>query len=77
MDVIYAAEKRSIAELLGHHVHRDIGPEDIDVADNPSQTGSFFIGWGLHRYVLSPAGEIAVERSRRFAVEASRTPSQR
>ena len=38
---------------------------------------ALLIGWGLHRYVLSPDGEIAAERSRRFAVEASRTPSHR
>jgi len=59
MDVIYAAEKRSIAELLGDYVHDDVDPEDINVAENPSETGSFYIGWGLRRYVLSPAGKIA------------------
>jgi hypothetical protein len=75
MDVIYAAEKRSIAELLGEVVHRDIGPEDIDVMENPSETGSFYIGWGLRRYVLSPAGEIVTERSR-AAVTVPHTPTR-
>jgi hypothetical protein len=70
MDIIYAAEKRSIAELLGHHVHRDIGPEEINVAENPGETGSFFIGWGVRRYVLSPAGEIVAE-GRRHATQRS------
>lgn len=58
MDVIYAAEKRSIAELLGEHVNRDVDPDEIDVTENPGETGSFYIGWGLNRYRLSPGGEI-------------------
>jgi len=64
MDVIYAAEKRTIAELLENHVKECVRPEDINVTENPSETGSFFIGWRLRRYVLSPAGEIAAERAR-------------
>jgi hypothetical protein len=59
MDIIYAAEKRSIAELLGNYVSEDVQPEEINVVENPSETGSFYIGWRLNRYVLSPAGEIA------------------
>lgn len=65
MDVIYAAEKPSIAKLLADYVKQDIQPEDIDVAENPAETGSFFIGWRLHRYVLSPAGQIASDAVRR------------
>ncbi len=64
MDVIYAAEKPSIAKLLGDYVKQDVDPEEINVTENPSETGSFYIGWKLHRYVLSPAGEIASERGR-------------
>ena len=41
-----------------------VRPEDINVTENPSETGSFFIGWRLRRYALSPAGEIAAERAR-------------
>jgi hypothetical protein len=77
MDVIYAAEKRSIAELLSHHVHRDIGPEEINVKENPSETGSFFIGWGPRRYVLSPTGAIVAERSHRIASAVSEPPTRR
>ena len=58
MDVIYAAEKGSIAELLGEHVKQDVDPDEIDVTENPGETGSFYIGWGLRRYRLSPGGEI-------------------
>jgi hypothetical protein len=64
MDVIYAAEKRTIAELLENHVHENVKPEDINVVENPSETGSFYIGWRLRQYVLSPAGEIAAARAR-------------
>ena len=58
MDIIYAAEKPSIAKLLSDHIHTPIGPDDIDVVENPDQTGSFRIDWRLQRFVLSPAGEI-------------------
>ena len=65
MDIIYAAEKRSIAELLGNHVSEDVRPDDINVVENPSETGSFYIGWRLNRYVLSPSGQIASESAAR------------
>ena len=58
MDVIYAAEGPSIAKLLGDYVKQDVSPEDIDVAENPAETGSFLIGWRFRRYVLSPAGRM-------------------
>jgi hypothetical protein len=70
MDIIYAAEKPSIAKLLGDYVQADVRPEEIDVAENPAQTGSFFIGWRFRRYVLSPAGRIASD-ARRTAHAAS------
>ncbi len=59
MNIIYAAEKPSIAKLLGEHISESIGPEDINVAENPNETGSFRIDWRLKRFVLSPGGEIA------------------
>ena len=67
MDVIYAAEKRSIAELLGDYVKQDVDPEEIDVTENPGETGSFYIGWGLRRYRLSPGGEIMSAVAERHA----------
>ena len=59
MDIVYAAEKPSIAKLLSDHTRRRIAPEDIKVRENPDETGSFYIGLEFERYVLSPNGEIA------------------
>jgi len=59
MDIIYAAEKHSIARLLSDHTHSEVTPEEILVTENPDETGSFYIGLNLERYVLSPNGEIA------------------
>lgn len=59
MDIVCAAEKPSIAKLLGDYVKRNVGTDDIEIAENPAETGSFFINWKLGCYVLSPGGEIA------------------
>ncbi len=58
MDIIYAAEKPSIARLLSIHTKRLVRPQDIQVTENPDETGSFFIGFQFNQYVLSPNGEI-------------------
>ena len=58
MDIIYAAEKPSIAKLLSAHTRRLVRPQDIRVTENPDETGSFFIGFQFDQYVLSPNGEI-------------------
>lgn len=64
MDVIYAAEKSSIAELLREHVKHAVSEDEINVTENPAETGSFYVGWRLKRYLLSPAGEIVHLRAR-------------
>ena len=61
MDIVYAAEKPSIAKLLGEHMKRRVAPEEIRVSENPDETGSFFIGWQFNRYVMSPGGQIALD----------------
>ncbi len=58
MDIVYAAEKPTIATLLSKHVKRRVLPDEIKVSENPDETGSFFIGFDLEHYVLSPSGEI-------------------
>lgn len=58
MHIVYAAEKPSIAQLLGSYTSERIRPEDIDLRENPNETGSFYIGWHRRRFVLSPSGEI-------------------
>lgn len=63
MDIVYAAEKPSIAELLGKHVSKSVAPAEIEIAENPTETGSFYIGWRSNRYLLSPNGEIAFTAS--------------
>ena len=62
MDIVIAAEKPSIAKLLSEHIRESVGPEDIRVAENPEETGSFRIDWRFRKFVLSPAGEIQLAR---------------
>jgi hypothetical protein len=66
MNIIIAAEKPSIATLLSDYVKRPVNPDDIEVSENPNETGSFFVGFNLERYVMSPSGEIHSTRIRRL-----------
>ena len=34
---------------------------EIEIRHNPDETGSFLIRWRLHRYVMSPNGEVAAQ----------------
>lgn len=59
MDIVYAAEKPSIAKLFSERMNRSVRPEELLISENPEETGSFYIGWQMHRYVMSPDGDIA------------------
>ena len=61
MDIVYAAEKTSIATLLSEHARRRIAPDEILVAENPDETGSFCIAWKMRAFVLTPNGKIVPE----------------
>ena len=62
MNIVIAAEKPSIATLLSEFVKRRVAVDDIKVSENPDETGSFFVGYDLDRYVISPSGEVHVDR---------------
>lgn len=61
MDIIIAAEKPSIAKLLSEHTRRRVAPDEIELRENPDETGSFYIGWQFEQFVLSPDGRIEAE----------------
>jgi len=58
MDIVYAAEKPSIAGILSEHLQHRVQEQDIEVRDNPDETGSFLIQWDLLNFVLSPDGQL-------------------
>jgi len=58
MEIVIAAERPSIAKLLSEHMRRRVSPEDIRITENPDETGSFYIGFDLDRFIMSPNGEI-------------------
>ena len=61
MNIVYAAEKPSIAGILSEHLQHNVQAQEIEVCDNPDETGSFLIQWDLQRFVLSPDGQLASE----------------
>ena len=62
MNIVIAAEKSSIATLLSEFIKRHVNPDEIKVSENPDETGSFFVGLGFERYIVSPNGEVRADR---------------
>jgi len=62
MNIVIAAEKPSIATLLSDFVKHRVDASEIKLTENPAETGSFFVGLGLDRYVVSPSGEVHLDR---------------
>ena len=58
MDIVYAAEKSSIADVLSRRLRDRVTPLEIDVQENPDETGSFLVTWRLGNYVVSPSGDV-------------------
>jgi hypothetical protein len=58
MEIVYAAEKPSIAKVLSDRLHLEIGAQDIEVRDNPNETGSFLVNWRCSRYIVTPSGAV-------------------
>ena len=58
MDIVYAAEKPSIADVLSDRLRNRVRPQDIEVHENPNETGSFLVKWRFSRYVVSPNGDV-------------------
>ncbi len=58
MDIVYAAEKPSIADVLSERLRDCVRPQDIEVHENPDETGSFLVKWRFNRYVVSPNGDV-------------------
>ena len=62
MDIVYAAEKSSIADVLSRRLSDRVTERDIEVSENPDETGSFLVSWRFNRYVVAPNGEVIEER---------------
>ena len=57
MDVVSAAEKSSIADVLSDRLCDRVNPHEIEVHESPSEMGSFLVKWRLKYYVMSPNGD--------------------
>ena len=58
MDIVYAAEKPSIDDVMSDRLYDHVRPQKIEVYENPDETGSLLVTWRLNLYVVSPSGNV-------------------
>lgn len=58
MNIVYAAEKPSIADVLSERLRDRVSPREIEVRENPEETGCFLVRWRFKHYVVSPDGNV-------------------
>ena len=63
MDIVYAAEKSSLADVLSDRLSDRVIPGEIEVHENPDETGSFLVKWRFNRYLVLPNGAVEAETS--------------
>jgi len=68
MNIVYAAERESIAGVLADYLRAPVAEGDIEVRDNPEETGSFLVRLGPDCFVLLPDGRVAAGNPR-FSAE--------
>ena len=61
MDIVYAAEKASIADVLSDRLRDRVSSREIEVHENPEETGSFLVKWRFKSYVVAPNGEVEAD----------------
>lgn len=61
MDIVYAAEKSSLADVLSERLRDRVTSREIEVHENPDETGSFLVRWRLNRYIVAPNGDVEAE----------------
>ena len=66
MDIVYAAEKASIADVLSDRLRDRVSSQDIEVSENPDETGSFLVKWRLRKFVVAPNGDVEAETANLF-----------
>ena len=63
MDIVYAAEKPSLADVLSKRLSDKVEPQEIEVDENPDETGSFLVTWRHDHYVVTPSGNVKPDSS--------------
>ena len=58
MEIIYAAEKLTIAEEVRKRLRLTIRPQDIEICEDPDQTGRFRVRSEHGRYLFTPGGQL-------------------